>query len=435
MNNISESPEALGRLAPQLDYFFLKDNPLSEATINWLDDTFLSTAVSYGSSHYGTAQQEDAHKTIIKHLYGTKGGGELIDHISQLTEKKYVIIREGRAALDVSGESVIQHFFHSVGSMDKGALKDVYGVVLEHYLDEVSSEDGPRMDAALGEMSTALGNCATPVGDHILRKALGLYEEDPKLFEHIRSFDKVIERAALQDKLQKTIKKSGVEGSEEVQGLINSIYLENAEENDRNKIKIWGERARLPSVTAYPDFSFEQVRAESIGPFVKMCCETDATGEPKMEDGHYTLDQVKLDHIKNTYLSNLKVGRITKFIALWDKKLESKSDLMAVIPFLSEDSRKALDMESNIALSRLIKEIKDEKELEKQVDALFERTIVALQGTKEYMEATSGEDETQSKSPLRQMVRSVNQRQRRDGKTGHLPSSGSRARPVSRKFM
>jgi hypothetical protein len=373
-NNIVTVPEVLSSFQSRLFSMLLENNPLSRETMSWIDLTF-GNRVCYNMAAHNRRERH-AYKTIITDLYGNESGDNLIIEISKLSEEKYSIIRAGNDIEPASGKRIIEAFLNKVSTKPKGTLKDVYDAVLKHYLEEVLSQDAVRKNAVIEELSIALGDCPTPVHNQIIKKALGLYVENPEKFKDIPNFDKVIERAALEDKLRKTFNFSINEGVEKLQGLINSIYLVNAEGREVNQIKISGERERFPSVSAYPVFAFRQVKQEWVAPFVQMCCKTNESNNPKRDtNGCYELDQKKLDDIKKIYLYDVQGDKtVDQFKTKWDELFKSEG-LADVMPLLSSENQEAIDMEKDDKLVKLIYGIEDGKDLEKEVTTLFKETI------------------------------------------------------------
>jgi hypothetical protein len=266
-------------------------------------------------------------------------------------------------------------------------------------------------------LSTTLGNCATPVHDHIMNKAFGLYVESPGIFKDLQCFDKIIERAALQAELQRKLPDLNAnEGVEKLQGLLNSIYLERAETIKANTIKISGERERLPSISAYPEFAFKQINKKWIDTFVQMCCQTDESNKPlKDKKGFYILNQTKLDDIKNNYLYKIQGDyRVEAFKTQWNELLKS-SGLGDIIPFLSSKNQDKLNMVKDDRLINKINNVEGNKDLEKEMTEFFNETINSVTKTSNYKKAIKGleeeENRIKSHSFASSMSQSINEQQ------------------------
>ena len=160
-------------------------------------------------------------------------------------------------------------------------------------------------------MATALGNCATPVKSFLLQTAIGL-ARDEKIDVDPKILDQLIAREALKERTLWALKEAKVwdnnysEAIEGVEGLLNAVFLEGAERNVDNKIKIKGDRVRMSSTSAYIVFSF--IKSEWIVPFAQLCCKTDANGIPEQDaEGCYSFAPEKLLALKEAYYTKLGI--------------------------------------------------------------------------------------------------------------------------------
>lgn len=302
-NQIVVLPESVGGLG-HLDLFALQNNPLSPETMQWLTRQ-VPTAIFDMAAH-STVSTED-YKMLIDRLYGSERLN-VLEKINTLTNENFIIIGTNQST-SISGKEVIQNFLNQAAPHNKGASRTIYDTVIKHCLDQVNTGNATEKENIIGELSTTLGNCATPVNDYIINKAIALNTQYPEIFSDTEEFNALIERAALQRKLQIKFDLNKNEGIEKLQGLLNSIYFENAENISTNQIKISGDRKRLPSISAYPVFAFNLVTPEYIGPFVQLCCKTDEKNLPIKDNGHYILDQEKLDIIKKEFLYDIQPDR------------------------------------------------------------------------------------------------------------------------------
>lgn len=124
---------------------------------------------------------------------------------------------------------------------------------------------------------------------------------------------------------------------EHVQGLLNGVYLPQAENNNANKVKIEGDRQRLPSKSANIRLGFELVTDRTAEAFAALCCETDATNSPKIESGRFKLDPVKYRRITEPYMANLGIV----------------SDTEKLVNNYESDIQKELYKEENLDLATL----------------------------------------------------------------------------------
>ncbi len=80
---------------------------------------------------------------------------------------------------------------------------------------------------------------------------------------------------------------------------MNSVFLEDAQNHPLNRLKIDGERPRLPSNTEYIDMSFAILTGNTIAQFTNLVCKTNENGDlTKNNQERYELDPIKLKSIQ-----------------------------------------------------------------------------------------------------------------------------------------
>ena len=413
-NQIATLPEAISNLNDTLNQISIDNNPLNEETMHWLNATFGNRAF-YNMEAYVHLGN---YNKVIDRLYGTKSE-EIKDFIDNLKGKYQVldgVDKNGKPKFsEKTGAFVINDFWGKATSNRQNALSSIYDTVIKYYLDQVLSDDEVMKDAALNEMATALGACETPVQNLVMNKAISLYKENPNLFDDLTLLETILERAALEDYLIRNHKllhgdfdsnTQKIEYIEKLHGLLNSVYLKDAETNEDNKIKISGERKRLPSTSAYPDFSLTQVPDEWIKPFVKICCQTDTNDEPVTIDGKYILDPEKLNLIKNLYLLDNELRHteikdiLKEYNDNWNKTLQNTEDMSTYMLSISKENEILLNnREDELKIKLLTKkdtESKDTivtKHLEENKRNLYK--VIASKHYKDALAETSSETASQ----------------------------------------
>ena len=306
-NRLTQFPESIAGGLPALLQLSLMNNPLSEETMRWLRGTIGRTAEFDRAAH----DEIKDYKAVLNKLYrGEEGTAQAMITLIETAN-------EGDA--EKQGLAKILKDFLRKMPHGQGPVQEVYDKTVKYLLQKIKDRD--ENTAAL--IKTSLGNCATPVKSFLLQTAIGLAGEN-KIDVGSEILDQLIAREALQEKVIQVLegKLSRNEAIEAVQGLLNALFLAGAEENSENKIKISGERLRLPSTSAYPDFAFTQVRGAWIEPFAKLCCKTNADGTLQKDNkGNYTFDPDKLSKLVEDYRENHKI-----FSAVGEEVLKFKTD-------------------------------------------------------------------------------------------------------------
>ncbi len=313
-NNIQDLPRSLAS-APNLESITLYDNEtLTEEAELWLN------SVMFGRVEFENASDQVitvAYTDVLNKIYGE--GHELQPKIDGLTAKEFRLgSDEDNTKEKISGKEVIETFLKDV-PMISSFDQETYGPAAKNLLDKVFqpgvSEEDKNM--ALTKMASSLGNCPTPVKNLLMQELIVMSKEkklDPSKSDQLIT---IFEREAFEEKIMGTLSKqlSEAEKIEQVQALLNSVFLMGAEHSNHNTVlKIEGERERLPSKSANLSTGFAILNDEVAQSFAALCCQTEEDGSLKTENGRYLLDPVKYKEITEPYLAQL--GKVSKVAAL-----------------------------------------------------------------------------------------------------------------------
>ncbi|MEM9001261.1 MAG: leucine-rich repeat domain-containing protein [Bacteroidota bacterium] len=320
-NKITNLPiSTLFKLNRTLDSFDLTNNQLSVKTMSSLQSAHLSGKVQMDMDKSDALLLElyrEGHTAVkeqLETIYGDEAKSK-IDELASLEQGSY-INDEGR---EMTAHQVVADFLGKVPLTAPNSAQ-IYQVATKEQLDEVLapnlSEDDKK--GRLQMMATSLGNCPTPVKKYLIQSHIGKHPDDKSLLPLIASL-------AVEDKIVKSLSNqlSKEERIEQVQGLVNSLFLENAENNSKNKTPIAGDRERLPSTTQYVDYAFEKVTEPLAQAFATLCCKTDDQGQLLKEGGCYQFDQSKMNAIVEPFLADLGiVSEREQVIAEYESKIQ-----------------------------------------------------------------------------------------------------------------
>ena len=330
-NNIEDIPRTLGNLGTlTID---LSGNNLNPAARVWVYQNFpegnivTDMAANEELQVVGDvleAMYPDTHEALTRAIDGLDTGAFTTARASNKTAKE--VLTEFLSKTPFEGEIATQ----------------IYLPVTKSLLDSIMNPALPQeeKDTELQKMATALGNCATPVKSFLIQNAVD---------QQIRSgtaltplMETLLDREAVEAKINTSLKDKirPNEKIEQVQALVNSVFLEGAESHADNKVKISGDRARIPSKTSNINFAFEQVSPELASAFAKLCCETDDTKALVTDtSGNYKLSAAKLKSITSGYRAT--IGLVTPEENYISKKTEDyKTEVNALLahPDLMENT-------------------------------------------------------------------------------------------------
>jgi Leucine-rich repeat (LRR) protein len=343
-NHFQELPESLSEL-PNLRNLELSDNELTNETMNWLNNAFDDEIVTFNMAAH--AQLADLME-VLQVLYPDNANA-VEENINRLNKGGFSSTRSD----NLTARAVVTEFLQKLPLTDPLAAR-VYNPVAKSMVDMLIDKNttAEKKDEIVHSMATACGDCETPVKSFLIQKAIGKFKEDIT-GEEAAILSELIQREAVEEKVLKTLKGElrQNEQIEQVQGLTNSIFLEGAEDYTENKIKISGDRNRLPSKSRYVKFGFTQVSQKLSTSFAAMCCKTNETNKlVTNNNGQYILDPKKVRTITEGYLAGLGiVSEREKLVNEFEKQTNSSleaydlvmhTDKEEVIPLLKTNEQK-----------------------------------------------------------------------------------------------
>ncbi|WP_340198551.1 leucine-rich repeat domain-containing protein [Ascidiimonas sp. W6] len=278
-------------------------NPLNEESLKLLTDTFPA-----GGSTMLRTESDSIEKLNI--LYPNASREEILQKDLRIGS----LNREGTSFTDgndrkasmLKGDKVVDIFLAHVKANHEGPdVTKLYHDATTYLLERALSTDSADSEAALTQLASSLGNCPTPVIDFMEKTGVQLALDSSKnISETLRT---ILHRQAFEAHINKEriVPFSLKERIEFVQGLTNTLFLENAETKPENTLKIQGNRPRITPKTENIEFAFEQITEKMSAEFAKSCCITDDSNNP-IEDaqGQYQLDPDKYFTITEKYLEN-----------------------------------------------------------------------------------------------------------------------------------
>jgi hypothetical protein len=308
-HNTGPLPEGLGNL-PGVEALIFDNNHFSEETMQRLD-TFSSD-----HEHVHVFDNMAAHDPgqscdeVLAALY--EDGQERDDIRDKLEacdrELGPVMVGDGEMAVQKSAQAALKEFLNHVPVAGAGEL-ELYG-------DAARSVVGGVLDPTRGieerkdnlaKLGVALGDCGTAVKEHLLRERMAgiiARAQDGILSERDRRF---IEREAVSAAADRLLHYRANERIEQKEGLMNLLYLENAENHpDNDMLRIEGERDRWPSGTGNIAYAFRQLETlpQLVEGFALLTCRTDADGNLlKTDSGACLLDRGKIEAITDSYMT------------------------------------------------------------------------------------------------------------------------------------
>ncbi|MDB9835502.1 hypothetical protein OAC51_01210 [Flavobacteriaceae bacterium] len=329
----------------------LNNNPLTVETTNWLTGyPFQHTSTDRAA--YGNFMTNT--EAVLKTLFPEGTTADKIKRgLKKLPEQKIYKLGDGSGKVEmISAKQVIDVFLSHLEFLKRDAslvkaTKDLLNKIF----------DGGKFNEYKGTriaiLATSLGNCATPIKSHLISLSLQPHYENLKNRNELGgNIELLIEREALEDHVRKEIDNKGLfkdlnqsEHIERIHGLINTIYLDGAESNMLNEVKIVGERERLPSKSVYPEYAFTKLYNlnnklhEFTLAFLKLVCEEDSN-EQLLNDKNrdFILDKNKISLIKDNYLSNLGIRSFKEEILI-----HYRSEITSLLESFREANDEHLD--------------------------------------------------------------------------------------------
>ncbi|WP_340198612.1 leucine-rich repeat domain-containing protein [Ascidiimonas sp. W6] len=317
-NKLQTLPESLANLTySNCSILSLNNNPLLEETMIWVNSALPDIAIFDMAAH--DEDETENYEIVLNKIFGTNIQREK-SKMSALNTGSFKlgddILGHGNLpsipAPRATGQEVIKKFLEKIpikNTFDLAIYIPAARNLLENVFNDDASEDSKN--TTLSIMASSLGNCRTPVKSLLIQKAIGLKMEEGGVIPE--RYYTIAEREAFEEKIPQMLgdQLSENEKIEQVQGLLNSLFLSNSELMEENKLKISGDRKRLPSKTGYVKFAFSAIKEEALKSFAKSCCKTDSENNLLQDDsGRFILDMNKYKRITEPFLS--KLGIVTK---------------------------------------------------------------------------------------------------------------------------
>ncbi|WP_166923377.1 leucine-rich repeat domain-containing protein [Flavobacterium poyangense] len=300
-------PENLRHLQ-NLKIIDLRNNPLSDETMIWLTHIFRPEVVAYNMAAH---DQNQTAEEVLQLVYTNPDEQKsIIDNIENCDLESGDIYYGGASqAQSKPAKDIINEFLSKV-QIHSQYDQEFYGPPIKSTLDGILNKEHFTKEERVNNlaiMTTSMGDCSTPIREALVRETVKQFLTQEDTLPEINQI--VIEKEALRNAISRLEGYWPNEKIEQAAGLLNSIYLSGAENNPKNQnLQIVGERIRLPSITPYPDFAFQQIQSNSelIKSFVDMVCQTDDHNQPIRHDDKYCLDLNKIKKIKDQYIASFK---------------------------------------------------------------------------------------------------------------------------------
>ncbi|MCX2681915.1 leucine-rich repeat domain-containing protein [Galbibacter sp. EGI 63066] len=317
-NDLSDLPDGLVDLE-ELRVLTLEGNPLTELARHWVSHSFAPGVVSTDMAAYEILRDVE---DVMGKLYGEEAAPEIRARLEELDLGRFDIVEANRK------ETTWGTLFEFLGKVPirSPLFLEVYfpatRSLLDHVLDEsISVED---RQVTMQKIATSLGNCATPVNDFLVQVAIGeaLKNGQGKLSDKMLA---LLDREAVEKRAVKELKEFLMENEkiEQLQGLSNSLFCAEAETYPENKIKIEGDRPRIPSKTSHIRYAFSQVSDALAKEFPRLCCKEEGNEFIRSERGNYVVDPVKLRSMREAFLTeNGVMTEREKHVAAYGEQLE-----------------------------------------------------------------------------------------------------------------
>ncbi len=302
-NQLPEFPREIERL-PNLRNLYATDNPLTnEAILNItanLGDHVVTTdlAARFRANNY---------REVIQQLYGDQSAAKLAQ-INAMDQGAFEPAEGSR----LTGKNVLVKFLEAIPT-SSAAAGMLYIPAAKLILDRVFETTAEERDTNLQKIATSLGNCPTPVQGFLTQITIDESiprDENGNVIGSIpKLIDTLIKREALEefviDKLKDSLPKN--ETIEITQALLNSVYLGGAENIRVSKVKIEGDRNRVPSKSVNVDYGFFHMTEALAKEFAQLICKTDEAGELLIQNDKYQLDPSKIRAINEPHFAGLGI--------------------------------------------------------------------------------------------------------------------------------
>jgi hypothetical protein len=208
---------------------------------------------------------------------------------------------------DKSGAEILKEFLSQLSETALGGQmgEEVYKPVIIDLMDIVLDTDRSDEERSneLQRMATALGDCPTPVRSFLIQKKVAQQlRNENELTPFLQS---LLDREAVEARIHVAMgdKLRSAEKIEQVQTMVNSLFMEGAESYEYNQnLKITGVRPRLESKTPNEQYGFQTLTDDQATAFAKLFCEINTQHELSTNtEGQYILDPAKLKSVTAAY--------------------------------------------------------------------------------------------------------------------------------------
>jgi hypothetical protein len=208
---------------------------------------------------------------------------------------------------DKSGAEILKEFLSQLSETALGGQmgEEVYKPVIIDLMDIVLDTDRSDEERSneLQRMATALGDCPTPVRSFLIQKKVAQQlRNENELTPFLQS---LLDREAVEARIHVAMgdKLRSAEKIEQVQTMVNSLFMEGAESYEYNQnLKITGLRPRLESKTPNEQYGFQTLTDDQATAFAKLFCEINTQHELSTNtEGQYILDPAKLKSVTAAY--------------------------------------------------------------------------------------------------------------------------------------
>ncbi len=276
----------------------LENNPLTLEAVIWINRNFPNGQISTDMS---ANEMRNDPVMVLRKIYG-EGADAKIDAINAIGLGTLTARDANGRERSLPASNVLVEFLSKVpiGGVNSS---EVYLPVARHLVDSILDQnqtDEDRKDNLL-KVFTSLGNCATPVKAFMGQVFISMQRErGGDLSEAALNTLKVMAvELEILERLTAHIPEN--EEIEQVQGLVDAVFREGAENVRNNKVPISGDRIRIPSRSEYDTFEF--VTPAAAEGLAKLICEEEHGLLRRNGAGQYLLDTNKLQGIIESFMA------------------------------------------------------------------------------------------------------------------------------------
>jgi len=187
-----------------------------------------------------------------------------------------------------TGKDVMYSFFSKITFSSEFEIS-FYLPAVKHLIENALSNNDEERNNTLFTIDGCLGVCETPMKDLLMKTAIQL--RMPKEGNLPIDLKNLLVRESVEieilDKLRDYFRAG--EKVEQIQGLTSSIFQEQSEIDPDNRLKILGERFRLPAKSVNAEYFYTQLPVILAENFAKIFCKLDTNNVPIINEGCYQL--------------------------------------------------------------------------------------------------------------------------------------------------